>query len=284
VTRSVKNPSSKAVRREVVDDVLEAGSKLSRGLSRLDFSSVASWVYNPFEYAWEAYCEYVERYLSGKIRGLFMGMNPGPWGMVQTGIPFGEVDAVRNWLKITKQAEPLKSFHPKRPIQGLACKRSEVSGKRLWGLFAARFQSPEIFFQDYFVINYCPLAFLDSGARNLTPDKFPAAIRTSLESLCDEHLTNVVKSLKPKYFIGVGGFAEECGRRCLMPETNKNLAFRPPAPLPEKGTRGGLSGIRANSSGPKIIRILHPSPASPAANRDWSGQVVSTLVQSGVWQ
>ncbi len=63
-------------------------------------------------------------------------MNPGPWGMVQSGVPFGEVAAVRDWMKIKSSAKQPKSVHPKRPIEGLSCKRSEVSGRRLWGLFA----------------------------------------------------------------------------------------------------------------------------------------------------
>ena len=33
-------------------------------------------------------------------RVVFLGMNPGPFGMAQVGVPFGEVAAVRDWLRI----------------------------------------------------------------------------------------------------------------------------------------------------------------------------------------
>ncbi len=241
----------------IVEQVLAAGKKLRLALNKLDFSSVAAWVYNPFDYAWDAYAEYVTRFVSTEIDCLYMGMNPGPWGMVQTGVPFGEVAAVRDWLKIESTAKQPKKIHPKRPIEGLACKRSEVSGKRLWGLFADRYQTPEQFFSKNFIVNYCPLAFMDEGARNLTPDKFPTSVRGPLEAHCDRHLAEMIRLLKPRHFVGVGGFAEQCAQRCIDNQLVEN-----------------------NFS---LIRILHPSPASPAANRDWSGQVYKTLHTAGIW-
>ncbi len=38
--------------------------------------------------------------------------------------------------------------HPKRPIEGFDCARSEVSGRRLWGWAALRFGSAETFFAE----------------------------------------------------------------------------------------------------------------------------------------
>lgn len=43
-------------------------------------------VYNPVEYAAEIHCAYLEKFLTGPKSVLFIGMNPGPWGMVQTGV------------------------------------------------------------------------------------------------------------------------------------------------------------------------------------------------------
>jgi single-strand selective monofunctional uracil DNA glycosylase len=241
----------------VAEKLLEAARELQRTLSKLDCSNVAEWVYDPFDYAFDPYCEYVQRFARTTAKRVFMGMNPGPWGMAQTGIPFGEVAAVRDWLKIKAAAKTPKREHPKRPIQGLACKRSEVSGKRMWGLFRERYGTPEKFFAEHFVINYCPLAFMDAEARNLTPDKFPRSIRDPLEEACDRHLVAVLETLQPDEFIGVGGFAEACGNRCVEQLTTKRK--------------------------PNVSRILHPSPASPAANRDWSGQVIQSLTDAGIW-
>ncbi len=183
-------------------------------------------------------------------------MNPGPWGMAQTGVPFGEVDAVKNWLKIDAPIGRPKHEHPKRPIHGLSCMRSEVSGQRFWGLFSQRYNDPNGFFEKHFVANYCPLVFMEESARNLTPDKLPAEIRQPLLDVCDSHLAKLLELLKPKWLIGVGAWSEACGRRVV--ETQ------------------GMREIR-------IGRILHPSPASPAANRDWAGQVTEQLKSLGVW-
>ena len=244
-------------KKAIAETLMDAGRTLQRSLAKIDYSEVTEWVYDPFDYAWDPYCEYLTRFARTPIKRVFMGMNPGPWGMAQTGIPFGEVAAVRDWLKIASTTKKPVREHPKRPIEGLACKRSEVSGQRLWGLFSSRYKTPENFFAEHFVINYCPLAFMDSGARNLTPDKFPVSIRGPLEEACDHHLISVLEAIQPACFIGVGGFAENCGKRCIAAMDLK----RPP----------------------KQMRILHPSPASPAANRDWAGQVTKSLIDAGQW-
>lgn len=218
----------------------------------MTFAAPVSHVYNPLDYAWDAQAEYVGRYLNSPVKAVFLGMNPGPWGMVQTGIPFGEVPAVRDWLGIRAGARRPAHEHPKRRIEGLACKRSEVSGRRLWGLFAERFPNPDHFFQDHFVINYCPLAFLEETGRNRTPDKLPAEESRELTRICDRHLEELIGIIRPEWIIGVGAFAENRAREVF--------------------------GDRV-----RIGRILHPSPASPAANRDWAGQATTSLVAMGIW-
>ena len=180
-------------------------------------------------------------------------MNPGPFGMVQTGVPFGEVTAVRDWLKIERPVGKPEREHPRRPVTGFACARSEVSGWRLWGLFAARFGSPQQFFAEHIVMNYCPLAFLESGGRNRTPDKLPASEKAALFGACDRHLQAIVAALKPEWLVGVGDFA-----------TKQAALLCQGGPL-------------------RVGRILHPSPANPAANRDWKGLVTGQLRQLGVW-
>jgi len=180
-------------------------------------------------------------------------MNPGPFGMVQTGVPFGEIAAVRDWLGIEAQVGKPPQEHPRRPVTGFGCLRSEVSGQRLWGLFAARFGTPDQFFREHVVINYCPLAFLEANGRNRTPDKLSAAERTTLFDACDEHLRAVVSALRPEWLVGVGDFAFKRAQTLF-----------------------------ANGA-PKLGRILHPSPASPAANRDWPNLATRQLEELAVW-
>src|SRR5581483_7984529 len=150
---------------------------------------------------------YLTRYGSGRKRVVFLGMNPGPFGMTQTGVPFGEVTAVRDWLKIRTDIGKPAREHSKRPILGFECPRAEVSGHRLWGLFAARFGAAENFFAEHFVANYCPLAFLEEGGANRTPDKLPAREAELLTKICDSHLRAVLEILKPEWVVGVGDFA-----------------------------------------------------------------------------
>jgi len=229
------------------------------------FASPALRVYNPLSYAWRAFEEYVVRYGGAKKRALFLGMNPGPWGMAQTGVPFGEVSLVRNWLGISAPIGRPDGEHPKYPVDGYGCKRSEVSGKRLWGLFRDRFGTAEAFFEDHFVANYCPLLFLETsklkdgreGARNLTPDKLPTSVRSALFEACDAHLRVLVDILSPRWLIGVGNFAA-----------------------------GALAkAVESSGTGALIVeKILHPSPASPRSNADWAGEVTRRLTTLGVWR
>lgn len=232
--------------------------RLSRKVAKLSFSGEVTHVYNPLVYARAPHEAYLERFGSGTCRVLFIGMNPGPWGMAQTGVPFGEVAAVRDWMGIEARVKKPTIEHPKRPITGFACTRSEVSGRRLWGLFAERFGTAEAFFEQHFIYNYCPLVFMAESGRNVTPDKLLLAERTPLTAACDKSLAEVVAVLQPEWFVAVGAYAEKRAKTVFGEEI----------------AAGEL----------KLARILHPSPASPAANRDWAGTATRQLEESGVWQ
>ncbi len=236
----------------LAETLIVAAQSLSARLSTLRFSPPVSHVYNPLIYAWSAHQLYLRRYGASTRRVVFLGMNPGPFGMVQSGVPFGEVAAVRDWLGIESEVHKPEGENPWRPIEGFACSRSEVSGRRLWGLFRERFGTADAFFAEHFVANYCPLAFFDHG-RNLTPDKLPAAEAAALRLACDTHLRTLVSALQPQWVIGVGAFA----------------ATRAAAALVGSGVRTG--------------RVLHPSPASPLANRGWAEAASGQLRALEVW-
>ena len=231
--------------------LIAAAQELSAQVGRMRFAAPVAHVYNPLAYAWAAHEKYLRQFGGGRKRVVFLGMNPGPFGMAQTGVPFGEVAAARDWLKISAPVSRPANEHPKRPVQGFDCPRSEVSGRRLWDLFAKRFGTPEKFFAQHFVTNYCPLAFLLPTGSNLTPDKLPAAEQERLFAACDAHLRRVLEILEPEWLIGVGAFA--------------------------------LARGEAASGGVKLGKILHPSPASPAANRGWAEAATKQLGDLGVW-
>ena len=228
---------------------------LASECSVLSFGPKVQAVYNPLVYAVRPHNLYLELAGSSPKRVIFWGMNPGPWGMAQTGVPFGEVAAVRDWLGIEAAVEKPEKEHPKRPIEGFACARSEVSGRRLWGLFRERFRTPAEFFREHFVANYCPLVFMEPSGANVTPDKLSAEGSAPLFEICDRALAKTIELLEPEWVIGIGGFAE-------------------------KRIRIAKEQIKHEFS---IARILHPSPANPRANAGWQDEVVKSLVELGVW-
>lgn len=153
--------------------ILKATAALRDGTEKLRFEAPVHVTYNPLTYAWGPHEQYVRTYGNGEKSHLFLGMNPGPFGMAQTGVPFGEVDAVVNWLHIRGEVGRPEHTHPKRPVEGFGCPRSEVSGRRLWGLFAEAFGTAENFFRHNYVANYCPLIWMGATGANITPDKLP---------------------------------------------------------------------------------------------------------------
>ncbi len=183
----------------------------------MEFSPPVTHVYNPLEYAWQPHRRYLERYSgSAELEVILLGMNPGPFGMAQTGVPFGEVGLVRDWLEVEGAVGRPTSEHPRRPVQGFDCHRSEVSGRRLWGWAKERFVTPESFFRRFFVANYCPLMFMEASGRNRTPDKLPATERAPLLAACDAALAALVELLQPRYVVGVGVFAEHRAKSALQ--------------------------------------------------------------------
>jgi single-strand selective monofunctional uracil DNA glycosylase len=227
--------------------LVDVSRRLSVRVEALTFGEPVTHVYNPLEYARLPHEAYLKRYGAAPRRVLLVGMNPGPFGMAQTGVPFGDVACVRNFLGISAVVHKPAHEHPKRLIEGFACPRPEISGTRLWGWVRDRFGTPEAFFRECFVANYCPLVFMEASGRNRTPDKLPAHERVPLFAACDEALRQIVDALEAEVVIGVGGFAERRAREAL-------------------GDFGGRIGT-----------MLHPSPASPLANRNWAQQADEAL-------
>lgn len=234
--------------------LVDAAHALCTAVEVLRFSAPVTHTLNPLDYAWAPHEQYLQKFGAGKKRVVFLGMNPGPFGMVQVGVPFGEVNAVRNWMHIDAVVRQPVVPNPSRPVEGFSCTRSEVSGQRLWALFSQRFAAAEDFFADYFVLNYCPLAFFDK-ARNVTPDKLIKSETAPLYAACDTHLQRCVESMQPDWVIGIGKFAEAQAK----------------------------SALAASHPGLRIGTVLHPSPASPMANRGWGAQASAQLVELGIW-
>ena len=222
--------------------------QLRTQVEALTFSAPVTHVYNPLAYAWEPHRQYLIDYGRAPKKALFVGMNPGPFGMAQTGVPFGHVTSVRDWLGIEALVEPPVHEHPKRPIQGFDCQRSEISGLRFWSWAASRFNTAEHFHQFFFVWNYCPLVFMEASGRNRTPDKLPGDERARLFASCDRALLQVIDILKVRYIVGIGRFATD-----------------------------RIQAVIGNGLGQTVVNAPHPSPANPAANRGWATQFEKAL-------
>jgi len=232
--------------------LVKIAETLRREVRELDFSAPAAYVYHPLDYAWAPHSLYLEQWGGRGASVLLVGMNPGPFGMAQTGVPFGAVDKVRGWLRCEAPVAVPEGTHPGRPVEGFACRRQEVSGRRLWGWAEAISGTPEVFFETFFVHNYCPLLFLADSAANVVPEKLKAAERARLLPACDRALRSTVLELGIRQVVGVGNWAELRAREAL-------------------------AGVDV-----EIGRILHPSPASPLARHDWGLQATEQLRELGV--
>jgi single-strand selective monofunctional uracil DNA glycosylase len=224
--------------------------RLRDDISALRFGGLVGHVYNPLTYAWAPHREYLERY-GREPSVLIVGMNAGYFGMAQTGVPFGDVEMVRDWLGIERPIERPENEHPKRPIVGFSCRRHEVSGQRLWGWARDTFDTPAHFFSRFFVLNYCPLCFLAEGGANLALDKVPVASRKTLLLACDRALGAAAHALKIRYAIGLGRFAAE----------------RVATILGDTAICGGAP---------------HPSPANARVGQNWANEMNRALAARGI--
>lgn len=243
--------------------ILASARRLSEAMQALHFGEPVAYCYNPLGYAWAGYEAYVRKFVHGKIDVLYLGMNPGPFGMAQTGVPFGEITAVTEWMGISELVGQPARMHPKRPIEGFSCPRSEVSGRRLWGLFGELYGSAEAFFAQSYVENFCPLIWMRESGANITPTQLTPEQRTQIDAACQQHLQEIIRILQPSALVGVGLYAM------------KQLAIAQKA----LGDKERL-----------VAPILHPSPASPMANKCWPDKPREQLVDifqraelSAVW-
>ncbi len=234
------------------NDLVSIAKRLGKEVDELQFRPPVTHVYNPLAYAWVPHRRYLMVHGTPPKEVLLVGMNPGPFGMAQSGVPFGDVSLVRDWLRIGGKVQAPAHEHPKRPIRGFECPRGEVSGRRLWGWARGRFVTPERFFRRFFVWNYCPLCFMEASGRNRTPDKLPAEERRALYAACDAALARAVEALQPRHVVGIGRFAAERARAVLARD-------------------GRAIGVAP-----------HPSPASPAANRGWEAIFERALIDAGI--
>lgn len=217
--------------------LIDLTEEFNKKLNELQFD-FDGFVYNPLNYASLLHNQFLNRN-TNTIDNLFMGMNPGPFGMAQNGVPFGATSKVKDFLKINGSVDLVLDAHPKLPIVGLEMKREEESGKRFWSVMEEIYGNCEEFFKHSFATNYCPLAFIDKGstAKNITPDKLSKQDQKKIELVCDEFLEKQINILKPKRIIAIGRYSEK------MALKNKDKI--------------------------EVLYLFHPSPANPKGFSYW---------------
>lgn len=244
-------------RAQVSDALIDVSRRLCEGVDALELASErVVCTYNPLSYAAKNHEEYIRRYATSTGVALLVGMNPGPFGMVQTGVPFGAVSWVKDWMGIRNDVDSPAKQHPKRPIDGLECSRTEISGDRFWGWAAERFGHPEAFFREFFVWNYCPLAFIADSGANYVPERLLKKDRTALYAVCDQALAEVIEILEPRAVVGIGKFA--CTRSAEV--------------------------VASQERHIPVGMMMHPSPANPNANRPpgWVNHAEAQLTELGL--
>ena len=232
-------------------------------IPKLEKKTIVAHATNPLDYAWPHHEQYLLKWGNRGGKTLLLGMNPGPWGMAQTGVPFGATEVAQSFLQIEARGlETPSNAHPKRPIEGMALERQEISGTRLWNLMKMHFGTVENTFDNLFVVNHCPLLLLGETGKNITPNNLPSAIMSPLLKACDEHLLDVIDIIGVTRVIGIGKYAEQRARLAL-------------------GAGKTGSGTSRDGRSIRINTCWHPSPASPLANRndgeDWRKNVINCL-------
>ena len=214
-----------------------------------DVKSKVKFILNPLDYAREPHIKFLSKYLTGPKSVLFVGLNPGPWGMCQTGLPFGEVNKCRDFLGITGAVWQPEHTPPKLKILGFDSTRREVSGDRFWSFVARVWTTAESFFSDCFIVNYCPLAFTTETGKNVTPAQFSSEDRKAVFRVCDEALYNMIRVLRATHIVAIGKVVLA---RVQQLQADRQLELR-------------------------LHPVMHPSPANPAANKDWLGLATRSL-------
>ena len=96
-------------------------TKCDQAIKKIEENSEVDHATNPLDYAWPHHVQYLEQWGGLGARVLLLGMNPGPWCMAQTGVPFGATDVAQQFLGIEPRALLTPpNAHPKRPIEWMA--------------------------------------------------------------------------------------------------------------------------------------------------------------------
>lgn len=184
-------------------------------------------------------------------------MNPGPFGMCQTGVPFGDPKCVKEFLQIEGVVNKPEIECPFREILGFNSSRREQSGERLWRFFQSICHTPEFFFKNAFLFNFCPIALMKGNGCNVTPGEIKdIKVRKSLEVLCEDWYLKVIRLLQPEYLIAIGRYIHKKTKDVFKANHIDNI---------------------------KILYMPHPSPRA-VNNTNWHEKAQTFLDENNLMQ
>lgn len=70
----------------LIENYLRLENELVSQLKNLNYGPDVEFIYNPLQYASELHKAFLNKFLDSNKKVLFLGINPGPWGMCQTGV------------------------------------------------------------------------------------------------------------------------------------------------------------------------------------------------------
>ena len=70
----------------IAEQLLGIERDMCRQLEAVDIGPPVTHIYNPLDYAAQTHSDFVQNYGNSTKKILFVGMNPGPFGMAQNGV------------------------------------------------------------------------------------------------------------------------------------------------------------------------------------------------------
>jgi single-strand selective monofunctional uracil DNA glycosylase len=185
---------------------------------------------------------------------LVFGLNPGPYGMAQTGIPFTDLKRLAQGLP--RLAAELARSGERLSLPGLApsslqpflTRTFESSSVRVHRFLRLAHGSAERAFREVVFVNPCPLLFIDRAlGENRTPADLPRALRAGVDEARVEVVSVAVARLRARGAIVLGRDAAAALSVPLRARLGERAVVEwehPARAVPDIWARGLLAALR----------------------------------------
>ncbi|MBI2078061.1 MAG: DUF4918 family protein [Euryarchaeota archaeon] len=159
-------------------------------------------VVNVHAYGWDAYEAFVRKfYADGRPRVVALSMNPGPFGAVQTGIPFCDAAMARAFLPAFDDLVARKPAWLRR-------ERTEVSALKIVEWSKGRFGGIEGLYAEVLLAMTCPLGILKGpNLVNVPLPALPRSEQRKVEAFVAAHAPAEVLAADPPGVLVLGEWA-----------------------------------------------------------------------------